>query len=284
MEKDKERLAVIENIKRAVSNETFNVKVENDDPVVTDEQREDIVLNYDIFYHSLSKKIKRILARRIVNNYTKFFNGDTEIFGIDKLKDIKGGAIITCNHFNVMDSTIIRKLMMDLKREKKLSIVIEESNIFLPGKFNLLTNNCNTIPLSSSRLYMKNKFYPAMKKRLNDGDWILIYPEEEMWFNYKKPRPLKPGAYHFAIKYNVPIISCFIEMREKDEYDDNGFRKIKFILHIMGVISPEENSSNQGLKEKLMNEDYNLKVKAFEEAYGKKLNYDFDSWDIAGLD
>ena len=284
MEKDKERLAVIENIKRAVSNETFNVKVENDDPVVTDEQREDIVLNYDIFYHSLSKKIKRILARRIVNNYTKFFNGDTEIFGIDKLKDIKGGAIITCNHFNVMDSTIIRKLMMDLKREKKLSIVIEESNIFLPGKFNLLTNNCNTIPLSSSRLYMKNKFYPAMKKRLNDGDWILIYPEEEMWFNYKKPRPLKPGAYHFAIKYNVPIISCFIEMREKDEYDDNGFRKIKFILHIMGVINPEENSSNQGLKEKLMNEDYNLKVKAFEEAYGKKLNYDFDSWDIAGLD
>lgn len=284
MEKDKERLAVIENIKRAVSNETFNVKVENDDPVVTDEQREDIVLNYDIFYHSLSKKIKRILARRIVNNYTKFFNGDTEILGIDKLKDIKGGAIITCNHFNVMDSTIIRKLMMDLKREKKLAIVIEESNIFLPGKFNLLTNNCNTIPLSSSRLYMKNKFYPAMKKRLNDGDWILIYPEEEMWFNYKKPRPLKPGAYHFSIKYNVPIISCFIEMREKDEYDDNGFRKIKFILHIMGVINPEENSSNQGLKEKLMNEDYNLKVKAFEEAYGKKLNYDFDSWDIAGLD
>lgn len=284
MEKDKERLAVIENIKRAVSNETFNVKVENDDPVVTDEQREDIVLNYDIFYHSLSKKIKRILARRIVNNYTKFFNGDTEILGIDKLKDIKGGAIITCNHFNVMDSTIIRKLMMDLKREKKLAIVIEESNIFLPGKFNLLTNNCNTIPLSSSRLYMKNKFYPAMEKRLNDGDWILIYPEEEMWFNYKKPRPLKPGAYHFSIKYNVPIISCFIEMREKDEYDDNGFRKIKFILHIMGVINPEENSSNQGLKEKLMNEDYNLKVKAFEEAYGKKLNYNFDSWDIAGLD
>ena len=284
MEKDKERLAVIENIKRAVSNKTFNVKVENDDPVVTDEQREDIVLNYDIFYHSLSKKIKRILARRIVNNYTKFFNGDTEIVGIDKLRDIKGGAIITCNHFNVMDSTIIRKLMMDLKREKKLAIVIEESNIFLPGKFNLLTNNCNTIPLSSSRLYMKNKFYPAMEKRLNDGDWILIYPEEEMWFNYKKPRPLKPGAYHFAIKYNVPIISCFIEMREKDEYDDNGFRKIKFILHIMGVIKPEDNSSNRELKEKLMNEDYKLKVKAFEEAYGKKLNYDFDSWDIAGLD
>ena len=284
MEKDKERLAVIENIKRAVSNETFNVKVENDDPVVTDEQREDIVLNYDIFYHSLSKKIKRILARRIVNNYTKFFNGDTEIVGIDKLRDIKCGAIITCNHFNVMDSTIIRKLMMDLKREKKLAIVIEESNIFLPGKFNLLTNNCNTIPLSSSRLYMKNKFYPAMEKRLNDGDWILIYPEEEMWFNYKKPRPLKPGAYHFAIKYNVPIISCFIEMREKDEYDDNGFRKIKFILHIMGVIKPEDNSSNRELKEKLMNEDYKLKVKAFEEAYGKKLNYDFDSWDIAGLD
>ena len=119
MEKDKERLKVIDNIKEAVANGNFNIKVENDDPIVTDQQREDIILKYDIFYHKISKKIKRLIARRIVNNYTKFFNYDTEIVGKENLENIDGGAIITCNHFNVMDSTIIRKLMIDLKKEKK---------------------------------------------------------------------------------------------------------------------------------------------------------------------
>ena len=283
MEKDKERLKVIENIKNAVASGKFNIKVENDDPIVTDKQREDIILKYDIFYRKISKKIKRLIARRIVNNYTNLFNYDTEIDGLENLDGIDGGAIITCNHFNVMDSTIIRKMMMDLKKEKKLAIVIEESNVFLPGKFNLLTNNCNTIPLSESRIYMRDKFYPAMQKRLNNNEWILIYPEEEMWFNYKKPRPLKPGAYHFAIKYSVPIIPCFVEMRERDEYDESGFKKLKFVLHIMPIIRPDSSMTLKEKKELMQKKDYECKVDAYEKAYGKKLDYTFENWDIGGF-
>ena len=283
MEKDKERLKVIENIKNAVASGKFNTKVENDDPIVTDKQREDIILKYDIFYRKISKKIKRLIARRIVNNYTNLFNYDTEIDGLENLDGIDGGAIITCNHFNVMDSTIIRKMMMDLKKEKKLAIVIEESNVFLPGKFNLLTNNCNTIPLSESRIYMRDKFYPAMQKRLDNNEWILIYPEEEMWFNYKKPRPLKPGAYHFAIKYSVPIIPCFVEMRERDEYDESGFKKLKFVLHIMPIIRPESSMTLKEKKELMQKKDYECKVDAYEKAYGKKLDYTFENWDIGGF-
>ena len=283
MEKDKERLKVIENIKNAVASGKFNTKVENDDPIVTDKQREDIILKYDIFYRKISKKIKRLIARRIVNNYTNLFNYDTEIDGLENLDGIDGGAIITCNHFNVMDSTIIRKMMMDLKKEKKLAIVIEESNVFLPGKFNLLTNNCNTIPLSESRIYMRDKFYPAMQKRLDKNEWILIYPEEEMWFNYKKPRPLKPGAYHFAIKYSVPIIPCFVEMRERDEYDESGFKKLKFVLHIMPIIRPDSSMTLKEKKELMQKKDYECKVDAYEKAYGKKLDYTFENWDIGGF-
>ena len=64
-----------------------------------------------------------------------------------------------------------------------------------------------------------------------------------MWFNYKKPRPCKIGAYHIASKFNVPVVPCFIELREKDEYDDDGFKKLKFILHIMEPIYPDPNKT-----------------------------------------
>ena len=37
-------------------------------------------------------------------------------------------------------------------------------------------------------------------------------------------------------------------------------------------------------KQELMKKDYELKVKAYEKAYGKKLDYKFEDWDIAGLE
>jgi hypothetical protein len=37
-------------------------------------------------------------------------------------------------------------------------------------------------------------------------------------------------------------------------------------------------------RQDLMKQDYELKVKAYEQAYGKKLDYEFEDWDIAGLE
>ena len=32
---------------------------------------------------------------------------------------------------------------------------------------------------------------PTLEKLFQKKHFVLIYPEEEMWFNYKKPRPRK---------------------------------------------------------------------------------------------
>ncbi len=44
---DNERLKVIENIKIAISEGNLNKKVEEGDPVLTSEQREEIISNFD---------------------------------------------------------------------------------------------------------------------------------------------------------------------------------------------------------------------------------------------
>ena len=38
-----------------------------------------------------------------------------------------------------------------------------------------------------------------------------------MWFNYRKPRNLKRGAYYYAAKNNVPIVPIFVEIQNLDE-------------------------------------------------------------------
>lgn len=278
-----DRLFVIKNIKKMVEEKNFNNKVEIGDHVVTEYERQNVVLKFDTLRENSINVPKRAAARKLANEYTKIFNKNTEIVGIENVQNLNCGAIITLNHFNPADSTTIRHLTNKLKKTSKLDIVIEEDNLFLEN-FATFMHYCNTIPISKSDKYMKEKFFPAIDKFLKQNHWILIFPEEEMWFNYKKPRPLKIGAYHIAVKYNVPIIPTFVAMYERpNEYDENGLNKVDYKLYVMKPIYPDTSRSLKEQKEELKNADYNLKVKAYEEAYGKKLDYTFTDWDIAGL-
>lgn len=285
IKKSAERIKVIDNIKKSIKNNQFNNKVELGDHVVSQEERQNIVMEFDTLREKASNKIKRTAALKLANEFTKIYNKNTQIIGMENLEGINSGAIITANHFNPADSTAIRYMTNKINKTSELDIVVEEENIFMTGEFGKLMNYCNTIPLSKSDLYMRHKFFPAIEKFLNEKHWILIFPEEEMWFNYKKPRPLKDGAYHLAAKYNVPIIPTFIAMYEREgEYDQNGFNKVDFKLHIMKPLYPDTSKSIKKQKEELRNKDYEFKVKAYEEAYSKKLDYTFKNWDIAGYD
>ena len=285
VEKDKERLAVIENIKKCLNENNLNSKVEISDPNIDKDALNEKINKFDIFKKNPINKIKNKIVRKTINNFIEQFNQETEIIGLENLENIDTGAIITSNHFSPKDSTPILYAIKKVGMYKKFNIVIEDNNLAMEGLFGFIMNYFNTIPVNKDKEYNEKKFMPAIEKLLKNKNFILIYPEEEMWFNYKKVRNLKPGAYHLAAKYNVPIVPCFIEMREKEgEYEDDGFNKLKFILHIMPPIYPDENKSLKENKIAMRDKDYELKKQAYEQAYGKEMTYDFSNEDIAGLE
>ncbi len=284
MEKAKDRLEVIENIKKNLKENNLNSKVEIGDPNISKEALEEKVLKYDIFKKSPVNKIKNIMTRKIIDNYVDMFNKNTEIIGLENIENINTGAIITSNHFSPQDSTPIIYCMKRLGKYKKFNIVITENNLAMDGEFGFIMNNFNNIPISKNKEYTEKKFMPALKKFLDKNHFILIYPEQEMWFNFRKVRNLKPGAYHLAAKFNVPIIPCFVEMREiEGEYEPNGFNKLKYTLHIMPPIYPDKNLSLKENKDILRQKDYELKKQTFEKVYEREMNYNFTEEDIAGL-
>lgn len=284
MQRSEERIKVIENIKANIANNELNKKVEINDPVVDKKELDKTLMNFDITKNNIVSRYKRKMARKIANNYTKLFNYDTKVIGLENLQEVKTGAIITSNHFSPKDSTVIMYAMNKIGKREHMDIVIEEENTMMTGQFGFLMNNCGTIPLSTSKLYMEKKFMPAVETLLKNKDFILIYPEEQMWYNYRKPRPLKPGAYHLAAKFNVPVIPCFTEIRTRKDYDEDGFKKLKFILHIMKPIYPDPEKTLKQNKEEMQKKDYEAKIKAYEDAYGKKLDYTFEQDDIAGFE
>ena len=62
--------------------------------------------------------------------------------------------------------------------------------------------------------------------------YILIYPEQYMWWNYKKPRPFKDGAFRFACKHNCPVVPCFITIEDSKEFKDGDIKSYDEFLSI----------------------------------------------------
>ena len=262
---------VIKNIEKAVDLQEFNQKVEVNDPQLTAEEKNKIVKRYLKNRNKLTFKTKTKIAKSTIALLTNILEKDTKIVGEENIRDIKGGAIITSNHFNPLDNLIIQKLAKKVFK-KRLYIIGQETNLAMTGMVGFFMNYSDIIPISNQISYMKKEFPEVIKEILEKGNLILIYPEQEMWFNYRKPRPLKEGAYYFAAKNNVPIVSCFVEMIETDEKDNEEFNKVKYILHILKPIYPNPNMTIKENSEFMMETDYNQKKEAYEKAYNKKVN------------
>ena len=276
------REAVIENIKKYAENGEFHNKVELNDPVLSAEENRAITDSYMENRERLAFKLKSAVAVAIAKTATKIINKDTEIIGIEKIPTDLEGVIITSNHFGPLENTIIRHLTNKLKR-RKLNIISQTTNFAMTGPIGFLMNYANTIPISTEPRYLARDFLSVMKEKLVEKkEAILLYPEQEMWFNYRKPRPPKNGAFFYATKLNIPIISCFVEIVDKSEDDTDEFKKVKYILHVLDVLYPDQTKTSKENVEYLAEADYNLKKACYEKVYNKPLTYTFESSDIAG--
>lgn len=277
----KNRPAVIENIKNAAERGDFYAKVEIDDPVLTAEQSDEIIQNYLKSRKTFPFKIKSFLARRVANILTFTLNRKTDIVGIEKLHEIKGGAIITSNHFSPIENTVIRHLVKKLDK-RRINIVCQVTNLAMTGAIGFLMNYGDTVPISDNFRYMQRDFSNVLAKLIEKDEYVLIYPEKEMWFNYRKPRKFKRGAYYYAARLNVPVISCFVEMQDLPQNDKGDFNKVKYTVHILDVMYPDSNKTVKENSVEMCQKDYELKKEAYERAYNKPLIYTFDQHDIAG--
>ena len=274
---------VIKNIETNINNNELNKKVEVGDPNLTEEEKTKYINKFYQNQKSPIYFIKNKIANKKIRKIAKEIYPNINIIGLEKLNyvDLTNGAIITSNHFNPLDSYNIRKIVEE-KLHKKLYIVVQDTNLAMPGALGFLFNNIEVIPLSKSPNYIIKKFMPELKKILSKGNFVLIYPEEEMWFNYKLPRPCKRGAYQFAHELDVPVISCFVKMTDANITDNNEFNIVKYDVFINKVIYPEKNESIKSDSRKMAEVDYETRKKAYEDAYNKELKYEFDIKDIAG--
>ena len=273
MEQSENRLKVIAKINEYEKAGRFNEDVEDDAPAVP-------VRPDDVDY--INAKFSSRFMTRVANFLGKSFFENMikknkfiikEITGLENVNGIKG-AIVTCNHFNIRDNyAVYRALKPTFRKGQYLYKVIKEGNYTtFKGVIRILMRHANTLPLSSDFQTMK-KFYAGVETLLKRGEKILIYPEQAMWWNYRKPRPLKAGAFKIAAKYGVPIIPVFIGMKDSGFIGEDGLMVQECYVYYLPPIYPDKNFSVNENAEKMMKKNYEIWVEKYEDFYNEKLTY-----------
>ena len=273
MEKSRDRLEVLERIKEHEKKGLWDIDVENDPPTI--ELKPDMV---DYLNEKLSSKIATFFANIAGTNFfEKMIKKNQfiikEIKGLYNYLNVSGGAIITCNHFNPCDNYAVFRAIKPYIRKKRLYRVIREGNFTnSPPPFGFIMRHCNTLPLSSNTETMK-KFISATKTLLQRGEKILMYPEQAMWWNYRKPRPCQNGAFKLAVMNKVPIIPVFITMEDSEYIGADGFYIQAYTVNFLPAIYPKDDLDRKSNQEYLKEENFKAWKECYEEFYKIPLTY-----------
>lgn len=269
------REEVYERIRDLEKNGIFDLDVEQDPPTIplTPE-------NVDYLREKGLNRIKNVLANRMGEKYLKDLIKNKKLIikdikGLENLENVKTGAMITCNHFNPNDFLTIEQVFRKTNqiKTKKLYKVIREGNYTnFPGFPGFLFRNGDTLPLSTNTSTMI-EFMKAVDTILQRGDFILIYPEQSMWWNYRKPKPLKNGAFKLAARNNVPVIPIFITMEDSKLIGEDGFNIQEYTINVEEPIYPDEKLTEKENTEIMKQKNFETWKNVYEKFYGIPLEY-----------
>lgn len=272
--KDPQRLAVLARIDEYERKGWFSKDVEDDPPTIPLEPEKT-----DYLCRKFSNKILRIavyaIARHFIHKIIK--NKQMiikEVNGLENfIKVRKSGLIMTCNHFNAFDNFAVYHVIEKVLPHRKMYKVIREGNYTsFPGMYGLFFRHCDTLPLSSKFSTMK-LFIKSMDILLRRGEKVLVYAEQGMWWNYRKPRPLTSGAFKFAVDSNVPVLPFFITMSDSDIIGGDGFSVQEYSIHILEPIYPDPKLSEKENIEMMREKNYQMWKDVYEKTYGIPLEY-----------
>ncbi|MCI1244819.1 MAG: 1-acyl-sn-glycerol-3-phosphate acyltransferase [Bacilli bacterium] len=231
-----------------------------------------VTKDYHYYPKSLSEWLVRTARYELgVRPFMRKINNrclETEVVGRKNLRGVKS-AIVVCNHVHMFDCVAIKKAM----KGHYLNVVAASFNNF-KGKLGDGMRASGMLPLPASFDGMKS-FEAALEKSLRKRHYVLFFPERAEWWYYHKLRPFKDGAFHYAIKYGVPIVPCYISFapRKKPFPNFEGDYPERMIVHILSPIYPDGQADFSHERERLKGEAFEECADCYERSYGVRLSY-----------
>ena len=207
--------------------------------------------------------IQNIISVPIKFIYAKLKFG-IKYIGKEKLKPYKNqGYFIYGNHTQPFADTFI---ITNTVFPKRNFLIVNPENVSMKGLGNFV-QMFGAIPIPNDRSGMKN-FLNSIKKKIQKGYSVTIYPEAHIWPYYTKIRPFKSVSFKYPIELNTPTF-CVTNTYQKKK---NG--KPKITTYVDGPFYPDDNIQNiQEKKQNLRDKVYNQMVERSKESNYEYIKY-----------
>lgn len=221
------------------------------------------------FGFKIGSGIVRFLLRSLLPVVNKMMF-DVRIEGKDNLNQIDN-AIRISNHVMLLDAMINfqvafghRHYMTGAEFQLKKGM---GAKFLRAGRF---------LPLASSIKAMSN-LDKEISAIFEEGNSVVtFYAEQVMWEKYENSRPLKKGAFHYAVKNNVPVVMTVILFREPNWLRRKLGVKKDVTVKICPAIYPKKDLS--------VKENIEYLQKATQEVYDRTIcefyGYDYEKYDM----
>lgn len=232
-----------------------------DEHMITVKHLRDVTLdeNYPYLQKSVWFKCKRVgywlCLNLIIFPLLRFSHG-LRIDGKENLKKhkdaLKNGAITISNHVFMWDYLCVLK-------------AIRPHLAYFPAwKTNLEGSNAGLIrisggiPIPTGNIRAMIQFNKAMEEVLTGGKWMHFYPEGSLWFFYPDIRPLKKGAFQYAVKFDKPVIPITMSFRPRRGIMKLFGKKPLTDLHIGEPLYPDKSLPPYEAVKKMHAEAYHV--------------------------
>lgn len=154
------------------------------------------------------------------------------------------GMIITCNHINKLDALVVEWALKrsGVLRGRQFKVMVADFNN-RRGRLGEYMRAFGIMPFPRGHRLVR-RFNSAVSYYLGKGGCVLVFPEQSEWWGYDRPRPLKNGAFYYAVKNNVPVLPLFITCRAAGDTEHYARKKTGcverryFDVHILDRIEP----------------------------------------------
>lgn len=214
------------------------------------------------WYDRIETGFWRCILATVGRLYAKAYFGCRTV-GKENLKALKKqGAITVCNHFHYVDTLFVRGAVGNFRSYHTLAPWNNKA-----GAGGHIVRHGGTLPFSSDLAAMRH-LNAEMERLLKRGKLINFYPEHSMWWAYQKPRPMKDGAFRYAVKFNVPVLPLFCT------FSKNKKGRIKRLrVHILPPVYADPSLPARQAAEEMRRAAEGEWRECYEKAYGKPLEY-----------
>ena len=183
--------------------------------------------------------------------------------GRKNLRAIKGmGAVCVCNHINYLDTLFVRQAVGHYRSYHTMGPKNNKN-----GFGGWVMRHGGMLTFSPDRAAARN-LNAEIERLLKKGKIVNFYAEQAMWGNYQKPRPMKDGAFHYALKHDVPVLPIFCTFKKTKK---GHIRRLRINI-LPAVFARKELSRREKLTQMKAAAEREWR-ECYESAYGVPLEY-----------